>query len=358
MFIKARLGFFLLISMQHLAVAAAQDAAPQTASPAGAPAQAGAINLEVVVTAKSGPPVNGLQQQDFTIEDNKAPQAITSFRAMRGREAPVEVVIVIDDVNTGFEHIAYERSEIDKFLKMDGGQLAHPVALAFLTDDGMKMQGDFSSDGNALSVALDKTDVGLHTIRRSGGVYSAAERFQISLKSLFELGTREAARPGRKMIVWISPGWPLFSGPGAEQQMDTKQRQQIFNNVVSISTLLRQGLITLYSIDPLGAADFGGRAFRWESFVKGISKLSQADWGDLALQVIATQSGGVARTTSNDIAASLKECVDDAVAYYEISFAPSLDQKPEEYHHLEVRLADKKLTARTSQGYYTPAASH
>lgn len=349
MFIKPRLCFSLLISMCYTAAASAQEAAP--------PAQPGTIRLDVVVTPKSGPPVGGLQQQDFTLVDNKVPQTITSFSPVRGREAPVEIVIVIDDVNTGIERIAYERSEIDKFLKMDGGQLAHPVSLAFLTDDGMKILGDFSNDGNALSAALDKTDVGLHTIRRSGGIYSAGEQFQISLKSLFELGTREAARPGRKMIVWISPGWPLFSGPAAEQQMNGKQQQQIFDNVVRISALLRQGRITMYSIDPLGTADFA-RSSRWESFVKGITKPSQADWGDLALQVISTQSGGVARTTSNDIAASLKECADDAVNYYEISFAPPLDQKPGEYHHLEVRLADHKLAARTSQGYYTPAANH
>jgi VWFA-related protein len=353
MFTKARRCFFLLISMSYAAVAFPQEAAP----PANSAGQPGTITLDVVVSQKSGPPVSGLQQQDFTIVDNKSPQTITSFRAVRGREAPVEIVIVIDDVNTGVEHIAYERSEIDKFLKLDGGQLAHPVAIAVLTDEGLKMLGDFSSDGNALSAALDKTDVGLHTIRRSGGIYSAGEQFEISLKSFFQLGTSEAARPGRKMILWISPGWPLFSGPNAEEQMTGKQQQQIFDNVVRISTLLRQGQITLYSIDPLGTADFV-RSSRWETFVKGLSKTSQADWGDLALQVISTQSGGVARTTSNDIAASLKECADDAVNYYEISFAPPLDQKPGEYHHLEVRLADHKLTARTSQGYYSSAPSH
>ena len=352
MFSNARLCFFLLVCMVYTATGAAQEPSPAT------PADAGMINLDVVVTAKSGPPVSGLQQQDFTIFDNKVPLSIASFRAVRGRDVPIEIVLVVDDVNTGIEQIAYERSEIGKFLRMDGGQLSNPIALAFLTDDGIKVQNDFSSDGNALSAALDQYSLGLHTIRRSGGIYSAIERFDISTKALLQLASREAARPGRKIIVWVSPGWPILSGPGVEQQMDAKQEQRIFNDVVQASTLLRQGRITLYSIDPLGTADFGGRAFRWEAYTKGINKPSQAVWGNLALQVIATQSGGLALTAGNDITAFVKQCLADTQAYYEISFAPPLDQKRDEYHHIEVRVADKKLTARTRQGYYAQPSVH
>jgi len=346
MFMNARFGFSLLASVIAAAAGFAQETSP--------PAQPvpGTINLDVVVTGKSGPPVSGLQQQDFTVLDNKVPQTITSFRAVHERDAPIEVVLVVDDVNTGLTTIAYERSETDKFLKMDGGRLSHPMALAFVTDAGIKVQNDFSTDGNGLSASLDQYTLGLHDILRSGGVYSAFERFQVSMEALFELASHEAARPGRKFILWISPGWPILSGPGIEQQMDAKREHDIFNNVVKLSTLLREGSITLYSIDPLGTADFAGRAIRWEAFTKGISKPSQADWGDLALQVVATQSGGLALTASNDITGSLRQCLADAQAYYEISYSPSLDQKREPYHRVEVRLSDRKLTARTSQGYY------
>lgn len=352
MFIKERLGFFLLVSMSCVATVSAQESSPPTLP------DSGTMFLDVVVTPKSGPPVSGLQQQDFTVLDNKVPQTILTFEALREREVPIEVVLVVDDVNAGLANIAYERSEIDKFLKADGGRLAHPLALAFLTDEGIKVQDDFSSDGNALSAALDQYNLGLHSIRRSGGIYSAIDRFQVSMQALLQLATREAARPGRKFILWISPGWPILSGPGVEQQMTSKQEQQIFDDVVKVSTLLRQGQITLYSIDPLGTADFGGRAFRWEAFTKGISKPSQADWGNLALQVIATQSGGLALNAGNDITAFVKQCLADTQAYYEISFATSLDQKRAEYHHIEVQLADHKLIARTRQGYYAQAAVH
>lgn len=347
MFLHTRLGLVLLVPLLCAAAALSRQNSPTP------PPDTGMIDLDVVVTPKSGPPVNGLQQQDFTILDNKVPVTLDSFQTLGGSRAPIEVILVVDDVNTGLEQVAYERSEMDKFLRVDGGHLAHPTALAFLTDSGIKLQDDFSNDGNALSAALDHYTLGLHSIIRSGGIYSATERFQVSLAALFQLATREASRPGRKIILWISPGWPLLSGPGVEEQIDSKQQQQIFNEVITLSTLLRQGRITLYSIDPLGTADFSGRAFHWEAFVKGISKPNQADYGDMALQVIATQSGGLAVNTSNDIAALLQRCMADTQAYYELSFARSLDQKRDEYHHLEVHVAKAGVIARTRQGYYS-----
>jgi VWFA-related protein len=346
-FLYIRLGFILSLPMLCAAAALSWQDSPST------PPGTGKIYLDVVVTPKSGPPIGGLLRQDFTVLDNKVPVTVDSFQALGGSRAPIEVILVVDDVNTGIEQVAYERSEMDKFLRVDGGHLSHPTALAFLTDSGIKLQDEFSDDGNALSAELDKYSIGLHSIVRSGGVYSAIERFQISLDSLSQLAARESSRPGRKIILWISPGWPLLSGAGVEEQMDTKQQQQIFNQVVALSTLLRQSRITLYSIDPLGSADFLGRAFRWEGFVKGISKPSQAEYGDIALQVIATQSGGLAVNTSNDVAALLQKCMADTKAYYEVSFAPAVNQKRDEYHHLEVRVAKAGVVARTRQGYYS-----
>ena len=42
------------------------------------------ITLNVLATDTTGKPVSGLQQQDFTILDNKQPQTMTSFAAVQG----------------------------------------------------------------------------------------------------------------------------------------------------------------------------------------------------------------------------------------------------------------------------------
>ena len=252
MFNGARLGLSILLLLLSTTAVSAQQYSP--------PSQPGdgKIYLDVVVTPKSGPPVSGLQQQDFTLLDDKVPRTITSFQALGGSQAPIEVILVVDAVNTPYENVSYVRGEIDKFLRADGGHLAHPTALAVLTDKGTQIQEGFSSDGNALSASLDQSSVGLRTIRRSSGYYGAVERYQLSVQALRLLTARDASRPGRKIILWVSPGWPLLSGPGTE--LGSKQLQELFADIVSLSTQLRQARITLYSIDPLGTTDFGSAA--------------------------------------------------------------------------------------------------
>jgi VWFA-related protein len=344
MFIDAPRVFILLALMLPLAASAQQPASPALPG-------AGRIVLDVVVTPKSGPPVRGLQQQDFTLLDNNVPQPITSFQAVNGRQAPIEIVLLVDAVNTDYHHLAYARQEIDRFLHAEGGNLAYPTTLDVLTDTSAQTQGEFLNDGNKLSAWLDQATISLRNLNRSSGFYGAAERLQISLNGLQQLLAREATHSGRKIILWVSPGWPLLANPGL--QLDEKQEQRLFSEIVGFSTDFLQAGVTLYSIDPLGTADAGGfRTFYWKEYLKGVTKPSQAQPADLALQVLATQSGGLALSSSNDVASLVEECVADVGNYYEISFDPRPDDRPNEYHRLEVRAAKHGLIARTRQGYY------
>ena len=89
------------------------------------------IQLDVVVTPKSGSPVvANLEQQDFTVVDNKVAQPIKAFKAISAKQEPVNVILVVDAVNTSFTNIGYERGQISNFLKANGGHLAYPTKLA------------------------------------------------------------------------------------------------------------------------------------------------------------------------------------------------------------------------------------
>ena len=311
------------------------------------------ITLDVVVTDKSGKPVADLHESDFTLLDNKKPQKLASFRAVAGRGADSpEVMLLVDAVNTAFSRVAFARDQIDRFLRRDNGELAHPVSLVFLTDSGLKPAGAPTRDGNALASELTGQVTGLRTFNRREGFYAADELLQISLAAVQRLIEIERDRPGRKLVVWISPGWPLLSGPGMELQMTEKQRQQIFSTAVAISDGLRHAGITIYDVDPLGMSDAGQfRTFAYEQYVKGVKSPSQVQYGNLALQVLAVQSGGRVFNSGNDITGEIAQCVSDGSAYYELSFAPP-EEGPAEYHALEIKLARKGLTARTRTGYY------
>lgn len=343
----------LLLSPLVIAAAFAQQvtvrAFAQQNSPLP-PTADGSIHLDVVVSPKPGPPVAGLGQKDFTLLDNKARQSITSFQAFSRPDAPVEVILLIDAVNTNYANIAYERTEIDKFLRANGGRLAHPVALAILTDVGIRTRSRFSTEGSDLAASLDEETVALRTITRAASFYGAEERFDLSMGALQQIATLETTHPGRKLIFWISPGWPLLTGP--DVQLDGKEQQRLFGAIVEASTELRQANIALYNINPLGASEDSQRTFYYEQFVKGVTKPYQVNVASLSLQVLAVQTGGLVLNANNDITAMLQRAFADADAWYELTFKPTHADHPNEYHQLEVQVDKRGLIARTRQGYY------
>jgi len=342
--IRTRPSFvFFILALSSTAIPA-QQAAPSS------PPAAGRIYLDVVVTPKSGAPVRGLQQQDFTILDNKAPQTITSFAALGGPQAPIEVVVLIDAINADVTTLSFVRTQVDKFFKADGGQLAYPTSLAILQNGEVSMGESPTKDGNVLSAALAQTDLGLRTIHKDTGVYNDADRVHLSLIAAQKLVVKEAARPGRKIILWVSPGWPLLSSPNLNY--DEKQTQQLFGQTVVMSTLLRRAGVTLYSINPAGASE-GAHQLDYEQYLKGATKPSQAVPGYLALQVMSIQSGGMALTGGNDIAGDLERCLTDLSAYYELSFDPPPGDRRDEFHTLQVKVSQPGVTARTRTGYYS-----
>jgi VWFA-related protein len=344
MHIHARLGCLALLTLFCATAVSAQKGSPQTLPPTGA------IHLDVVVTSKGGRPVSGLRKEDFTVLDNKAQRPISSFEAITGRDAPIEVILVIDGLNADYQTIGVESTQVDKFLRAEGGHLAYPVALVLFTEKGLRLVHTFSTDGNELCAAADRNDIGVRSITRNMGAFGGEERVDVSLRAMGQLLVGQVPRPGRKVVLWISPGWPLLSGTG--DNLLWRQQQQTFAEIVWLSTQFLRSRVTLYSVDPLGnSANLIHNSY-WRSFVKGVSKPDQVAVGDLALQVLATQSGGLVFDSTNDIAGALQQCLAESSPFYEISFDPPRAAKRDEYHHLEIKLAKPGLAAHTRQGYY------
>ncbi|MGD0738755.1 MAG: VWA domain-containing protein [Terracidiphilus sp.] len=323
-------------------------ASAQQPEPAAPPASQ-ALRLDVAVDTKSGQPVPNLPQQDFTVLDNKIPRPITYFKIKSAADEPVHVVILVDAVNIPYQIVAWSRQEIEKFLKSNEGQLTYPTSIAVLTDQGVQINNGFSTNGNALSDDLEHHEIGLREITRNSE-WGDSERLEICIKAFQQFLGYASTLPGRKILLWVSPGWPLISG--SRNYLTSSQEQQIFNEVVGISTQLRQIDLTVYDINPIGVSESLERADDYEAFLKGIAKPSQVEFGDLGLQVIAVQSGGLALEGNSDIAGMIQRCLTDAKSWYEIGFTPLPADKPNEYHHIEIRLDQRDLNARTRDGYY------
>ena len=317
------------------------------------------ITLDVVVTNKAGAPQPGLQQQDFTLLDNKQPRELTSFRAVNvnaGTPAPyIEVVLVIDAINADLFEATREREGIKSFLQRNGGKLAQPVSLVLVSDSPAQLKSKASVDGNALAAQLEQYETGLRTINRSQGIYGAAERFQMSMQALSSLAAYQAAKPGRKLILWIGPGWPLLQSQGSD--ITTQDQQHIFHSIVTSSTQLREDHITLYNIETRGLAGTSlAQFFDYQQYLTGVKSMNQAYPPTLSLQVLAVQTGGLVLNRSNDlpsaIADEIAKSAADAGVFYVLSFAADRADHADEYHSLEVKIAKPGMLVRTRTGYY------
>ncbi|MGA9670691.1 MAG: VWA domain-containing protein [Terracidiphilus sp.] len=311
----------------------------------------GRIKLDVVVTDTLGKPVSGLALKDFTLLDNGQPSKILSFHDLDGAaqqgDSPVEVILVIDTINLPIQQIIYMRQEVEKFLRRNGGHLALPVAVFVLNDSGLSSQQPPSVDGNALAAEIDRHVNTLSSVLPSEGANGEFELFKVSVDALNSIVNGERRKPGRKLLIWAGHGWPMLNLPGMESS--SKTRQQYFAVIVQLSTRLREARMSVYSIS---SGHPGMDTFVHEAFLRGVKSPDKASIPNLALRVLAIQSGGRVLGPADDVAGQIDSCIRDASAFYRLSFDPPRANSPNEYHDLKVQVAQPGLTARTNTGYY------
>jgi VWFA-related protein len=356
------LCFPVLLGAQQSAAPASSPQPPAT-SPSPAPAdesRQGRIELSVVVTDKSGKAVSGLELKDFTLLDNNQQGKILSFHAFDGTvhsdDPPVKVILLLDTVNVSFQQVADARQQIEKFLRQKGSRLAQPMSIYLFTNDGLKFQSEPSSDGNALAADLKQVDGQIRTIGQAQAGWGDLDRVLLSVRNLDSIAQNEANSPDRKILIWVGPGWPMLNS--AQFQISSSQgQQQLFDSIVELSTSLREAHIALYSISSEEGSESiskvgGGSPFLYQDFLKGVKSVQKASFSNLGLKVLAIQSSGRVLGPSGDLVGQIDSCVQDASAFYTLSFDPPRADKPHEYHDLKVIVGKPGLTARTNTGYY------
>lgn len=326
---------------------------PGAAKQSSAVAAEGRIRLDLVVTDAAGKPVTGLEPWDFKLLDQNQSRKILSFRFFDGSAVkpspPVQVILVIDTANLPFQQVSFVRAQVRSFLLQNGGHLQQPTSLFLFSDAGLRVQPAPSEDGNAMVAMLDQVKGGVRIISSAMGGEGLLERFQRSVRQLTSIAENEAAKPGRKLLVWIGPGWPVLNGP--DYHFTLKDQNRFFDLLVELSTRLREARIVLYDVEPTDPKSEANPMI-YQSFLKGVASPKLAGPGNLALQVLATQTGGRVLGPDNDVTGLLAQSVEDANAFYSISFDPLKAEHTDEYHELKVEVNQPGLSVRTSAGYY------
>lgn len=308
------------------------------------------VQLDVVVSDSAGKPVSGLQAKDFTIFDDRKPQQATSFAAFDGvktrPDPPTQMIIVIDSVNNGFVEMGYARQGLESFLRENGGRLAQPTAIARLLPSGMQMLSEPTADGNELASLVS----GLSASVKPRGL----DTLHLSLDGLVTIANRLANEPGRKMLVWLGPGWPTPVPPqSALTEVDLRNQKTYVAVAIQIAKVLHEGRVVLYG--GYSAGDFYMR-----DFLKPLKKASDVDARILRLNVLAIKSGGKGELpeTNRDrvVTEALEHVAAEANCFYELSYDAPKAQTEDEFHEVRVMVDRPGLTARTITGYYEQPA--
>jgi VWFA-related protein len=214
------------------------------------------------------------------------------------------------------------------------------------SSQGLLVQPAPSKDGNALAKVLDKSNGTVRARDLSGGVYSLVEQFQDSFKTIQGIAENEARKPGRKVLIWVGPGWPLLTERFFIES--TESRQNYFRQLVALTKRLREARITVYNVAPI----VGVTRELYKDYLKPVTEAHKMEIADLALEVLAVNTGGGVLEPSNDLAALILKCESDIGPYYTITFEPPQAAGADEFHSLRVEVNGDGRTARTDTGYY------
>lgn len=321
--------------------------------------RAGSLKLDVVVRDAADKPVAGLEPWDFSLVDNGKPQKILSFHGFNDTtvkpEQPVEVILLLDMANLPFSQVAFVRQEVDQFLHENRGQLKQPTSLIVLTSAGIRVQPRPSVDGNALAGIVKQLSGNISTINPAMGGEGLMERFQLSVRQLEMIAENEVPKPGRKLLIWVGPGWPLLNR-SALGFYSEKDQKRFFDGIVELSNQLRNARMVVDSVAPANGGAEGtdtNYALLYQNFLKPVRTWHDADAGNLALKVLVTQTGGLILGPDNDLAGQIDRCVADANGFYRVSFNPPAAEHADEFHQLKVTVDKPGMTVRTNTGYYS-----
>ena len=334
------------------------------------------IILNVHVANASGDSYRDLAQADFTLYDNDLPRNLVSFRSVEGNAAQAHVILVLDAVNNSTKQIRYFEKEIEKYLAAGKDPLPLAMSIGVFVDAHISFTPSLR-DRDALLTEFRGRTANLHAygcnsipdhdenLNMSGimkGIGTRAtssaslaclnERFVSSISALRFLAKDQVDIPGRAIVIWMGPGWPLLTNKEFEPD-PPRLKQNFFDQLVEVSTALREGQVTIEAVASPDQADIPGMIHAHDfDFFDGVSSADQVRAGNLGLHALVHQTGGNILTDERDVAGQLGQCIADAESYYVLSFDSPAASAFGEYHVLGIKVDKPGLDVRTNTLYY------
>jgi len=368
------------------------------------------VVLDVIVTDKSGKAVPGLHAEDFSVKENGKIQTIR-FLNQPKNEPEVAVtalppntysnaaeyrlagstptVIVLDAANTPFTDQVYARRQMLQYLKTQY-QTGQRTAIFTLTDKLSLLQ-DFTGDPQLLIDSLKKFEpgepsfvkdmssgdppspIGVNTpqqyhyilaaferFQRSQVEYTVARRAEVTLQALRRINRILGGLPGRKNLVWVTGGFPFaldpdlsvspstdvaetfhqpgrFPGRTVRSGVGMDQKFLFVGQIREISAQLATSQIAIYPVDAEGLV-----------VTRSMNNIERQE----TMREIASQTGGKALISQNDIERGFALAQLDRAATYTLGYYPDNKRFDGKYRSIQVKTDRAGMQTTYRRGYF------
>ena len=387
---------------------AAPPPSAQSAKPGQSPLRVSSdlVRIDVEVTDKSGKPIKGLRQDQFTITDDGKPQAISSFSyadiesietAGADDAKPIVVPVDNDGPNTPsaaaasdqlrdrrllvlfFDLTSMQPDDLirahdagEKFIKQQMTKADVVAVVAFSTK--LSVLANFTNDHAVLEKAISRlTETSSSDL--SNPLYAAAANGENDVQeytgaaftpdetefNVFNTDQKLAAVEGLANVLSGIPGRKaLVEFTGGITQTGEENRTQLR----AATDAANRADVSIYSIDSRGllAAPPGGdattNAATGTSMFTGASVFHQTDQREDSrdtLATLSTDTGGKAFFDLGDLSEALPKIQQDNGGYYLVGYNLGADVKRDgRWRTIHVKVNVPGAHIRYRDGYYAP----
>ncbi len=299
------------------------------------------VDFDLAVTDSQGKAQTGITARDLAIRVDDQTVSAESVHGFAGAadkgEPSVQVYFVMDLTNTTPDEWPVLRAQVAKFLRENDGQLAYPTSLINFLPDEMQVQSQPLTNGKGMANALEKMPG-----PAGNGEF---DPFDASLQAMQSILDSLADKPGRKLLIWIGPGWQTPNSMG--QSVSARDEDSNWNTLVAITNRLRQERIVL----------FGGREGEWVhgGGSDGLRSAAQMNLANLGLNAMAVRSGGrgfVSPGKDDALVGEIERDVLEAGPYYRVTIEPEHADGEDTYHAVKIAVGRAGLTAQAITGYF------
>lgn len=394
-----RFAHFLLLVGSCAAVLAQSSPAPSTPEPLVLRSTTRLVQVNVIVQGKKGEPVTDLKTEDFTIIDGGKSQEIKQF-SMESSDrtlptsdplppnvytneltqrsgVPASVtMILLDNLNTKFTDQAYAKQQVIQFLRQI--EPADRIAL-YTLGRGLRVLHDYTTDSSQLlrklsayrgenlpdvaasepsSFGGDSLELDAWLGGRGGGPiadFYTTNRVLGTLRTLEFVANHVSRLPGRKNLIWVSGGFPLFIGldnPAAWR--DPSRDMRTFSDDVDRTVrALNNANLAIYPVDARGLmVDPRFSAERRSVDLRNPAPLRAISKGQDTMKELAARTGGRAYYNTNDLKSAIRDAVADARVTYTLGYYPSDEKFDGKFHDIKVKVNRPGVNVRYRKGYY------